>query len=110
MLRRVGRVSWRAKIRVVPTYVYECRECEKVFEKDQRISEDPIKDCDCGAKGSVKRLIQPTAVMFKGSGFYVNDSTGSKPAPKVEEPKTECTGTPSTCACTNTPADSKPTV
>lgn len=57
----------------MPTYVYECSTCSRVFEVEQRIVEDPLTDCDCGAKGSLKRLIQPTAVMFKGSGFYVND-------------------------------------
>lgn len=64
----------------MPTYVYECKTCEKVFEAEQRIVEDPLTDCDCGAKGSLKRLIQPTAVMFKGAGFYVNDSTGGASA------------------------------
>ena len=64
----------------MPTYVYECSTCEKVFEVEQRIVEDPLTDCECGAKGSLKRLIQPTAVMFKGSGFYVND-VASLPTP-----------------------------
>ena len=76
----------------MPTYVYECSACEKVFEVEQRITENALTDCDCGAKGAVKRIIQPTAIMFKGSGFYVNDSqkatvpvekTESKPADKT---------------------------
>lgn len=58
----------------MPTYVYECSACEKIFEIEQRIIEDALKDCPCGSKGTVKRIIQPTAIMFKGSGFYVNDS------------------------------------
>lgn len=62
----------------MPTYVYECKECEKVFEVDQRITEDPLQDCECGAKGALRRLIQPTAVMFKGSGFHINDYAASK--------------------------------
>jgi putative FmdB family regulatory protein len=68
----------------MPTYVYECRDCGRVIEAEQRISEEPLRDCGCGAEGSLKRVIQPTAVMFKGSGFYVNDSgpkaAGEKPA------------------------------
>lgn len=84
----------------MPTYVYECSKCETTFEREQRITEDPVKDCPCGGVGTVKRLIQPTAVMFKGSGFYVNDSA-STPAPKsetkAEAPKSEPCG-PS-CAC-----------
>lgn len=61
----------------MPTYVYECSACEKVFEAEQRITEDPLKECACG--GSVKRLMQPTAVMFKGGGFHINDYS-DKPA------------------------------
>lgn len=67
----------------MPTYVYECKECEKVIEVEQRITEAPLTDCDCGSKGSLKRLIQPIAVMFKGSGFHINDyrSGNATPAP-----------------------------
>lgn len=57
----------------MPTYVYECKKCGKVFEAEQRITADPLKDCDCGGRGTLKRLIQPTAVMFKGGGFHIND-------------------------------------
>ncbi|MBI1333035.1 MAG: zinc ribbon domain-containing protein [Armatimonadetes bacterium] len=85
----------------MPTYVYECSACNEVYEVEQRITEDPLKDCKCGSQGTVKRLIQPTAIMFKGSGFYVNDSAKHSPSPaKTEESTaTECTGDQSTCAC-----------
>lgn len=83
---------------LMPTYVYECKACTKTIEVEQRITEDPLQDCPCGAKGSLKRVIQPTAVMFKGSGFYVNDS-----APAKSEAPAESCG-PS-CAC-NPPEDS----
>jgi putative FmdB family regulatory protein len=75
----------------VPTYLYECRQCETTFEIEQRITDEPLKDCRCGGEGTVRRLIQPTAVMFKGSGFYVNDS-----APKPAEAPA-CSGEPSSC-------------
>ena len=61
----------------MPTYVYECRKCEKVFEAEQRITEDPLKDCDCGAKGSLRRVIQPVGVVFSGPGFHINDYAAS---------------------------------
>ena len=71
----------------MPTYVYECSSCNTTFEVQQRITEDPLTSCECGSAGTVKRLIQPIAVMFKGSGFYVNDSKSTNPtaaAPKAE--------------------------
>lgn len=73
----------------MPTYVYRCNVCEETMEVDQRITEDPLTDCPCGAKGSLKRVIQPTAVMFKGSGFYVND-TGKSSAPKEKVREGQC--------------------
>ena len=67
----------------MPTYVYECRECAKTQEVEQRISDAPLTDCDCGAKGGLRRVIQAVGIAFKGSGFYVTDSS---PAPKTETP------------------------
>lgn len=80
----------------MPTYLYECQKCQKTFEADQRISEDPLKDCQCGAKGSLKRLIQPTAVLFKGSGFHINDYASPAPA---EPTSCDSPGADGSCAC-----------
>ena len=64
----------------MPTYVYECKQCDNAFEIEQRIREAALTDCDkCG--GTIRRVIQPVGIAFKGSGFYVNDSS-SKPAEK----------------------------
>lgn len=90
----------------MPTYVYQCSSCSNTFEAEQRITEAPLDSCSCGATGTVKRLIQPIAVMFKGSGFHINDYSGAAgPAAKTEAPSEApaCTGEPSTCAC-STPA------
>jgi putative FmdB family regulatory protein len=64
----------------MPTYVYECSKCSNVFEVDQRITEEPLKNCHCGSEGTVKRVIQPPAILFKGPGFYVTDSAKAQPA------------------------------
>jgi len=56
----------------MPIYVYQCETCGVTFERRQRMSETPLKDCpECG--GDVHRVIQPVGVVFKGSGFYVTD-------------------------------------
>ncbi|HVL38960.1 MAG TPA: FmdB family zinc ribbon protein [Fimbriimonadaceae bacterium] len=92
----------------MPTYVYECSSCNSTFEVEQRISEDPLDSCACGSAGTVKRLIQPIAVMFKGSGFHINDYSSSPgEAAKAEAaseakagPAPACTGEPAACpAC-----------
>ncbi|GMV88867.1 MAG: hypothetical protein AMXMBFR81_17980 [Chthonomonas sp.] len=83
----------------MPTYVYECKACEKVFEVEQRITADPLKDCDCGAEGQLRRLIQPVGIQFVGSGFHINDYKGSSgSAPQAPKAEAGACGTDS-CAC-----------
>ena len=72
----------------MPIYVYECQDCGEVYEVQQRIIEDALTDCSKCVDGSVKRVIQPTAVVFKGSGFYINDTAQSKSG-SDSKPKTE---------------------
>ncbi len=56
----------------MPTYEYECGACKHRFEVFQSIHDDPIKLCvSCGS--DVKKLFSSTGIIFKGSGFYVND-------------------------------------
>jgi putative FmdB family regulatory protein len=74
----------------MPTYVYQCKKCEHQFEVLQRITEDPIKECpEC--KGEVTRLLFPVGIVFKGSGFHINDypSSGAKSTAGTSETKTE---------------------
>ncbi|MCE5252904.1 MAG: FmdB family transcriptional regulator [Actinomycetia bacterium] len=56
----------------MPTYEYRCISCEHQFERFQRMSDEPVKECEvCGEP--VKRLLFPVAIQFKGSGFYTTD-------------------------------------
>ena len=56
----------------MPTYEYRCVSCEHQFERFQRMSDDPVTECEvCGQ--AVKRLLFPVAIHFKGSGFYSTD-------------------------------------
>lgn len=57
----------------MPTYLYECQSCGRRLETEQSIRDEPLTDCPCGAPEALVRLIQPPAVLFKGSGFYVTD-------------------------------------
>ena len=78
----------------MPIYEYECLTCGTIFEKRQSFSEEPKADCPNGHKDT-RRLLAAPAIVFKGSGFYVNDSkaknsaNGSGPKNEKSESKTE---------------------
>ena len=56
----------------MPTYEYQCRECRGRVEAFQKMTDDPLTTCaDCG--GSLRRIMFPVGIVFKGAGFYVND-------------------------------------
>jgi putative FmdB family regulatory protein len=56
----------------MPLYEYKCSSCGETFEVIQKFSDAPVKvHKKCG--GPVERLISPSALKFKGSGWYVND-------------------------------------
>ena len=76
----------------MPTYDYECSQCEAVFEVFQNMSEESITSCrQCG--GPVRRLIGGgLGVIFRGSGFY---STDSKTGAQQSGPKKQENSTPS---------------
>ena len=57
----------------MPTYEYACTNCGHRFDVRQRFTDDPISDCPkCGA--SVRRVLYPAGVIFKGSGWYATDN------------------------------------
>jgi len=57
----------------------------------QRITEPPLTQCQqCG--GHIQRLISPVGVIFKGSGFHVNDYRKPEPA-KDSESKADSSAT-----------------
>ncbi|MBA2277981.1 MAG: zinc ribbon domain-containing protein [Chloroflexia bacterium] len=57
----------------MPTYAYRCAGCGHAFEQVQRMVDEPLTDCpECGA--AIRRVIYPVGVVFKGSGWYINDS------------------------------------
>jgi predicted nucleic acid-binding Zn ribbon protein len=61
----------------MPVYTYR-REDGTTFDFRQKFLDEPLTiDPETGQR--VVRVVQPTSVIFKGSGFYVTDSkSGSK--------------------------------
>jgi putative FmdB family regulatory protein len=66
----------------MPLYDYKCEKCQKVTEVRHGFGESFTDPCpECG--GKLNRVFNPAPIVFKGSGFYINDSRGkSQPASK----------------------------
>ena len=62
----------------MPTYEYLCQTCSHRFETWQKMTDEPLTTCpECGSQ--IRRVLFPTGIVFKGSGFYKTDhnSNGS---------------------------------
>jgi len=76
----------------MPTYEYECRNCNHKFELYQSIMAKPITRCPKCKKNKVRRLIgRGAGIIFKGSGFYQTDyrSDHYKKQSAADKPSTE---------------------
>ncbi len=94
----------------MPVYEYECKECEKVFEVQQKMADDPLTNCpDCD--GPISKLMSMSSFQLKGGGWYADGysstkdkssaekvkSSPEKPAPsKVDSPCAGCPASSST--------------
>jgi putative FmdB family regulatory protein len=65
----------------MPVYEYQCKACDHEFEREQRISDDPVKKCPSCKAMKVKRLISQTSFVLKGGGWYGDLYSSSKPDP-----------------------------
>ena len=72
----------------MPTYQYACTECGHAFEQFQSFSDDSLTECpECS--GRLRKLFNAVGVVFKGSGFYRNDSRPADTSESKPDTKTE---------------------
>jgi putative FmdB family regulatory protein len=103
----------------VPTYQYVCTDCASDLEAVQSFSEPSLAECpSCG--GKLRKRFGAVGVVFKGSGFYRNDSrsdrpggangtkpeTGDKPASSDSGAKTETKSEPAAKSTTSSDSSS----
>lgn len=83
----------------MPTYQYACRSCNHRFDVVQGFDESALTTCpDCGEE-QLRKLFGNVGVVFKGSGFYRNDSrSGKAPASGGSAKPSEAGGSTSTAA------------
>ncbi|MFF4613062.1 FmdB family zinc ribbon protein [Streptomyces albidoflavus] len=96
----------------MPTYQYQCTECGEGLEAVQKFTDDALTVCP-SCEGRLKKVFSAVGIVFKGSGFYRNDSRGassssapassSKPAEKSEK---AASGSPSSSSSSEKAASS----
>ncbi|THA33839.1 FmdB family transcriptional regulator [Streptomyces sp. A1277] len=93
----------------MPTYQYQCTECGEGLEAVQKFTDDALTVCP-NCDGRLKKVFSAVGIVFKGSGFYRNDSRGSSssstPAPAAA--KTSGSGSSSSAGSSSpTSSDTK---
>ncbi len=64
----------------MPVYQYACTACDERLEVRQSFTDDALTTCPVCA-GRLRKVLSAVGVVFKGSGFYRNDSrTTSAPS------------------------------
>ena len=94
----------------MPTYQYRCTECDHAFEEFQSFTDDALTVCPvCG--GRLRKVYNAVGVVFKGSGFYRNDSRGTTtssetPAAKTSDASATASSSSTTDSSTSTSSSS----
>lgn len=92
----------------MPTYAYACTECGHAFDIHQSFSDAALTECpSCG--GKLRKVFSSVGVVFKGSGFYRNDSRSTKSSSTAATSSsspgaTSSSSTSSTSGSASTPA------
>ncbi|MFE9909974.1 FmdB family zinc ribbon protein [Streptomyces clavifer] len=91
----------------MPTYQYQCTECGEGLEAVQKFTDDALTVCP-NCEGRLKKVFSAVGIVFKGSGFYRNDSRGSSSSSTPATSSAKASGSASTTPSTSG-SDSKPT-
>lgn len=62
----------------MPIYEYECDKCGHEFEREQRMSDPPVKTCPKCKGRRVTKLISRSSFVLKGGGWYADGYADSK--------------------------------
>ena len=79
----------------MPKYQYQCKDCGEALEVQQSFSDHALTVCpNCG--GDLRKVFNAVGVVFKGSGFYRNDSRSKSTSSETAKPASTETSTPAT--------------
>ena len=92
----------------MPKYQYQCKDCGEALEVQQSFTDEALTVCpNCG--GDLRKVFNAVGVVFKGSGFYRNDSRSSSSSsdaakPAAKESSTSSSSSDSSSSTSSTPA------
>ncbi|MFF2523839.1 FmdB family zinc ribbon protein [Streptomyces liangshanensis] len=86
----------------MPTYQYQCTQCGEGLEAVQKFTDDALTVCPA-CEGRLKKVFSAVGIVFKGSGFYRNDSRGSSSSSAPASASSSTSGS----AATKSSSDSK---
>ncbi|MFE3036019.1 FmdB family zinc ribbon protein [Streptomyces canus] len=94
----------------MPTYQYQCTECGEGLEAVQKFTDDALTECP-NCQGRLKKVFSAVGIVFKGSGFYRNDSRGSSSSssPASSKPSTSTSSSESKSTSSDTKSSSSGT-
>ena len=72
----------------MPTYEYQCEACRRRYELREGFDAPSSHPCQRCEEGTAVRVLHAPTVVFKGSGFYVNDSKKSSSSTTSSSDKT----------------------
>ncbi|AJC57831.1 FmdB family zinc ribbon protein [Streptomyces sp. 769] len=78
----------------MPTYQYQCTACGEGLEAVQKFTDDALTECP-SCNGRLKKVFSAVGIVFKGSGFYRNDSRGSSSSSSPASSSTSSSGSTS---------------
>ncbi|MET9363710.1 FmdB family zinc ribbon protein [Streptomyces sp. NPDC006632] len=90
----------------MPTYQYQCTECGEGLEAVQKFTDDALTVCP-NCDGRLKKVFSAVGIVFKGSGFYRNDSRGASSSSSPAS-SSASSGSSSSTAKSSSGSDSKP--
>jgi len=91
----------------MPTYDYHCDHCGHEFEREQRITEKPVKKCPSCGKLKARRMIGGGGFILKGGGWESDLYSGASNRTQADKPDASKSESPSTPSESAKP-DSKP--
>lgn len=91
----------------MPTYQYQCTDCGEALEIHQSFSDDTLTECPA-CRGNLRKVFNAVGVVFKGSGFYRNDSRPKESSTSDSKSNSSSTPASGTSSTSSPSGDSKP--